>query len=85
LNQNKEMADRWLCGECFGRETMREAPNPVDVTAERIAFAQSWNLAVSMCSQWFSSSKPTKEQELMLENWQKYFYKKLTIRKVTNK
>lgn len=48
---------------------------------DRIAYAQSWNLAVAICAEHFSPvESPAEGQKKRLENWQKYFYEKLTER-----
>jgi DNA-directed RNA polymerase specialized sigma54-like protein len=52
-----------------------------DQRGDKISYAQSFNLAVAVCAEWFSSTNaPTKEQKECIENWQKWFYEKLTQR-----
>lgn len=59
---------------------MKKVPPRTD-TDFRIAFAQSWNLAVAMVAR-----SPSKLDEVMkerLEEWQVYFYKKLVDEPLT--
>ena len=57
----------------------------IESTQDRIAYAQSWNLAVALWSptfatkEWISAQENIEEDRKMyLEAWQKYFHKKLT-------
>ena len=82
------------CLDCWKKARSGVGYSGGSDTQERIAYAQSWNLAVAMYGNLDDGDRekygksPISElssgtnTEATLEKWQKYFYQKLTSRKI---
>ena len=94
-NQNKDMLKGRVCLDCYKESKSGEKDKNGNNVQERIAYAQSWNLAVAMIAPAFSSVETTivykqladkkgtsadEQVKAAIEELQKYFYDKLTNR-----
>jgi hypothetical protein len=79
FNWNPNWTRDFTCMDCYRKGQDAEKLKPKQgTTEERIAFAQSWNLAVAILA-----SRDLAESELKAEiekTWQPWFYHKLTNR-----
>lgn len=69
-----EWSSSFTCTPCWKKS---KEPEKQD-TQDRIAYAQSWNLAVAVLSE--KNKFHSDELQHNIEYWQKYFYEKLTNR-----